>query len=125
VAVEIEKLKTYSIQNRKPARLTFLDNGELKVEIVDHCNDTNAPTFQQKRWSPVSDDLKVLAAMEAFDFHVKAAIDHVCFDPVFGVEEIKGRRVIVIVPVKDLSEKRLDRASYVILDGDSAKISIN
>jgi hypothetical protein len=33
--------------------------------------------------------------------------------------------VIVIAPVKDLSEERLDRASYVVLEGESAKISIN
>jgi hypothetical protein len=54
------------------------------------------------------------------------ATDEICFDPVFGLEVSPAARgVVVVVPVNDLTAGRLDRASYVILDGESAKISIN
>ena len=124
LSVEVEKLKTLAIHEKKPARITFLDQGVMKVEILDDCKNEKGALFEQKEWKNEGGELKVLSPTEAKTFDVKLAIDQICFDPVFGLEEIK-RRVLVIAPVKDLTEHRLDRASYVILDGDSAKISIN
>jgi hypothetical protein len=76
-------------------------------------------------WLSSSGELKVLSSVEAREYSLKLASDEICFDPVFGLEGLKGSRVVVLVPVKDLAEHRLDRASYVVLEGESAKISIN
>jgi hypothetical protein len=124
LSVEVEKLKTLAIHEKKPARITFLNEGVMKIEILDDCKNETGTLFEQKEWKDESGALKILSPVEARTFDVKLAIDQICFDPVFGLDEIK-RRVLVIAPVKDLTEHRLDRASYVIMDGDSAKISIN
>lgn len=127
LAVEIEKMKTLSIQKKQPIRMSFLDNGEMSVEMVATCQDApgSGTLLWQKQWITEPQDLKVLHSTEALTFELKMAMDHVCFDPVYGLDDIKTRRVVVIAPVKDLTEQRLDRASYVILEGESAKISIN
>lgn len=127
LAVEIEKLKTLAIQRKQPIRMSFLDTGEMKIELVKQCQDpADAGTvLVQKKWISDPAELKVLHNAEAQAFDLKQAFDQVCFDPVFGLDAIKTRRVLVVAPVKDLTENRLDRASYVILDGESAKISIN
>lgn len=127
LAVEIEKLKTLSIQRKQPIRMTFLDNGEMKIELLKECQDPadSGTLLIQKKWISDPAELKVLHSQEALAFDLKQAFDHVCFDPVFGLDAVKSRRVLVVAPVKDLTENRLDRASYVILDGESAKISIN
>ncbi|MBS1959644.1 MAG: hypothetical protein JST80_09255 [Bdellovibrionales bacterium] len=127
LAVEIEKMKTLSIQRKQPIRMTFLDNGEMRVEIVSKCQDpaSAGTVIHQKQWIGEPEDLKVLHLMEAQAFELRMAMDQVCFDPVYGLDDIKSKRVVVIAPVKDLTKQRLDRASYVILEGESAKISIN
>ncbi len=130
LSFEIDKLKLISIKNKKPARLTFLENGDFKVELIDQCKTTGpesapAKLVEQKHWEQDSDELKVLNPAETLKFDVKLAIDEICFDPVYGAEDIKSKKVVVIAPVKDLSENRLDRASYIIIESDSAKISIN
>ena len=122
ISIEIEKLKTLSIHEKKPVRLTFVAGGDLKIEIVETCAaDAKVIRSEQKKWESESEELKVLSVEEAKAFDVKLAVDQVCFDPVFGLNE-KARKVIIVAPVKDLS---LERASYVVLDGESAKISIN
>jgi hypothetical protein len=127
LSIEIEKLKTLAIKTKKPAKLSFLENGEYKVETLEHCEDAIGNIVSLTRWTSTSPEhaLHALTPDEAKAFEVKLAVDQVCFDPVFGVEQIKSKKVIINDPVKDLAEKRLDRASYIILQGDSAEITIN
>lgn len=82
---------------------------------------------REGHWQDAEGTLKVMSMTEAQDQlqPLKLAIDTLCFDPVFGLDGIKSKKVLVIVPVKDLSDKRLDRASDVVFEGESAKISIN
>lgn len=124
LSIEIEKLKTLAIHEKKPAKLTFLEEGSMRIEVVDDCQKTAGTLVEQKQWKDERGELKVLSPTEAKGLDVKLVVDQICFDPVFGLEEMK-RRVLVVVPVKDLTDHRLDRASYVIMDGESAKISIN
>ena len=127
LAVEIEQLKTLSIQRKQIIRMTFLDTGEMKIEVVSKCRDPidSGTLLIQKKWISDASEMKVMHLMEAQMFDLRLAFDQVCFDPVFGLNDIKSRRVLIIIPVKDLTDSRLDRASYVILEGESAKISIN
>jgi hypothetical protein len=126
ISVAIEQLKTASIHEKKPIRLHFTENGRYQFELLSECNSA-APIriLRTGDWSDSSGELKVLSAQEAAVLSLKLATDGLCFDPVFGLEGIKSKKVIVIAPVKDLADHRLDRASYIILEGESAKISIN
>ena len=126
ISVAIERLKTLSIQEKKPIRLHFLDGGRYQFEVLNQCDQTAALRIAfEGNWSDAEGALKVLSADEAKTLSLKLAIDGLCFDPVFGLNDIKSKKVLVIAPVKDLAEQRLDRASYIILESESAKISIN
>ena len=126
ISVELEKLKTLAITQKKPARLSFVENGEVKIEVIDHCTDgPSASEGVRKKWPDAQGELRIMKTAEAKDFGVALAVDQICFDPVFGLENLKSKEVIIVVPVKDLSDHRLDRASYVVLESESAKISIN
>ena len=126
ISVELEKLKTLAIQQKKPAKLIFSAPGELRLEVVDHCLDPRPSSDRVvKEWPNAGGSLKIVTAAEAKEFGIVRSIDQVCFDPVFGLEGIKAREVIIVAPVKDLAEHRLDRASYIVLESESAKISIN
>ncbi len=115
-----------AIQQKKPIRMKFLADGKFQYEIIEKCPAGAAlQPATSGDWSNFNGELKVLSLADAHQFSLKLASDEVCFDPVFGLEGVKSSRVIVIAPVNDLANQRLDRASYVILLGESAKISIN
>ena len=126
LSVQLEHLKTLSIQERKPIRFRFLEGGHYQFEILNECqSETPLRIVNEGVWPDAEGTLKILSGAEAQALSLKVATDQICFDPVFGLEGVKTRKVVVVAPVKDLSEQRLDRASYIILDGESAKISIN
>ena len=126
LAVQLEHLKTLSIQEKKPIRLHLQANGQFQFELVNEClSETPLRIVSEGTWPDSEGTLKILSAEEAKVLSLKLATDQICFDPVFGLDGVKTRKVVVIAPVKDLSEQRLDRASYIILDGESAKITIN
>ncbi len=126
ISIELEHLKTMAIQQKKPIRMKFLADGKFQYEIIEKCPAGAAlQPATSGDWSNFNGELKVLSLADAHQFSLKLASDEVCFDPVFGLEGVKSSRVIVIAPVNDLANQRLDRASYVILLGESAKISIN
>ena len=126
ISVILEKLKTLSIQEKKPVRLRFLEKGQFIIEVLAQCNsETPLRVAKQGAWSDSEGSLKILDAAQAKSLSLKLAFDQVCFDPVSGLDGVKSKRVLVVAPVKDLAQQRLDRASYIILEGESAKISIN
>jgi hypothetical protein len=126
LSVEIEKLKTLAIHEQKPIRLRFLEGGKFRFEVISQCDSQEIlRVAKEANWPDADGALKVLSHEEARAMSLVLASDELCFDPVFGVDGMKTKKVLIIAPVKDLSEGRLDRASYVVLEGESAKISIN
>jgi hypothetical protein len=122
----LEHLKTRAIQERKPLRIYFKDDGKYQIEVLNDCKDANAVRIAEEgSWTSGAGALKVLSRAELSRFSIGLGVESVCFDPVFGLTGNQSRQVLVVVPVKDLSEERLDRASYVVLQGESAIISIN
>jgi hypothetical protein len=126
ISLELEHLKTRAIQEKKAMRMTFGDSGLFRIEQVSDCSGGRVERLEREApWSSHEGELKVLSKEELSRFALAQGAAQICFDPVFGLPEVKNRAVLVIAPVKDLAEERLDRASYVILEGESAKISIN
>ena len=127
ISIELERMKTLSIQEKRPVRLKFVSDGHYRLEVLDRCaGGTVIRDLGTGSWTPRPDELNIISRAEALKYSLGLATDEVCFDPVFGLEvNPLARTVVIVVPVNDLTAGRLDRASYVILEGESAKISIN
>ncbi len=133
LAVEVEKLKTLAIKKKQAARLVFVEPNLLTVELVTHCGivDEHSPvhlagqSLVTKQWTPTEGVYKILTPELAKQFSIALVEPELCFDPVLGMVSKHNKVVIAIVPVNDLAEQRLDRASYVIIDGDSATVTLN
>jgi hypothetical protein len=133
LAVEVEKIKTLAIKNKKAARLVFSQNPEsmntVTIEVIDHCEDTvddkNRKVIATKVWTPNPGEFTVLTREDAKNLDLSLVDPTVCFDSVIGLIHAYQKQVVGIVPTADLLEKRLDRASYVIIEGESAKVTIN
>jgi hypothetical protein len=127
IAVALERLKTLAIHEKRPIKMKLLASGRFQFVVTDRCADgVVLREMAPEPWTENSEEWAVLSREQAGRLALALASDEVCFDPVFGLELPKGPKVVVVVvPVKDLTAGRLDRASYVILEGESAKISIN
>jgi hypothetical protein len=130
ISTELERVKTLSIQEKRPVRLKFIGGGQYRVDVLERCGSGGVlRELAPGTWTPRPEELVILSGAEAAKHSLGLATDEICFDPVFGLEVSPAARgvvvVVVVVPVNDLTAGRLDRASYVILDGESAKISIN
>lgn len=131
IGVEIEKIKTEALHLKKPLQISILSDGLLKVEVVSHCRaspaDVNSVTqvLREYRWTDEEEGISLLNAEGAKELNLNMAVQQLCFDPVLGILSPKVKKVIVLAPVKDLAELRLDRASYVEVETSSARISIN
>lgn len=131
IAVEIESLKTESLHLKKPLQLSVLENGQFKIEIVSHCKSSSSDeiTAEQvpadKSWKDSSTEVALLGEADAKKLNLNSTVREICFDPVYGMNFPKMKKVFVLVPVKDLAESRLDRASYIEVETTSARISIN
>jgi hypothetical protein len=127
ISTELERMKTLSIQEKRPVRLKFMEGGRYRLEVLEKCSGGAVlKELDSAVWTSNASELAILSRAEAARYSLGLATDEVCFDPVFGLEVSQSvRTVVIVVPVNDLTAGRLDRASYVILDGESAKISIN
>jgi hypothetical protein len=98
----------------------------LILASVEKCEDVHRKAIlREQTWAPIVQNYKVLSPAEASQFQIQSAMNSICFDPALGVSGVFKRKVIVIAPVKDLTQSRVDRASFVVIEGESAKISIN
>jgi hypothetical protein len=76
--------------------------------------------------SSVLDEFELISPEEGSGFAIPGLVESFCYDPLAGsrttsqVDSISG---FGIIPVKDLTEHRLDRISLLIFKGPSAEIS--
>lgn len=129
IATEVERLKTESIRLKKPLKLFLLESGEIQVESVVDCEAGTGIGQGEKLtvsdWRAGNGNLSILPVAEAKKLNLNLVVDQICFDPVNGLGQAKSKKVLVVLPVKDLAESRLDRAAYVEVESATARISIN
>lgn len=149
LAVQLEKAKTFSIQNKKAVRVVFSTPGEIEIRETAHCKVEGADlptapgaasdkTIEKLAWAvgtPESHPLVMVSEQLAKEFGLDFVFSEVCFDPVLGLVAPQGlsesvKQVLIIVPAKDLTaegekEKKLSRASFVELRGPSATLIVN
>ena len=131
LAVEAEKMKTEAIRLKKALELKVLADGHLEIQSVVDCESKTPQSIGSqestitKNWHEESENLTVMDQQTAKKMKIGFVVENICFDPVSGLELPKNKKVMIVLPVKDLAESRMDRASYIELESSSAKISIN
>lgn len=131
IAHEIQQVKTHAIREKKPVLLTVFEGGTLKMERVDSCKPDSMGVYSGSEllregvWNHADRELTLLGPLEAKQFKLSRLVQQICYDPVLGVPSPETKKVMMIVPVKDLTDSKLDRASFVEVDSSVGKVSIN
>jgi len=132
LADEISQIKKDAAIDHTAYRLTFLGNGSLayKVEQLRDCQSQHGALVREEILSP-SGDFRLLTPEQGRHsrFSVPGLSESFCFDSILGNDP---RLVLddvpigfAIIPVRDLTENRLDRTAILLISGRSANISFN
>ncbi len=133
---EISMLKKDAAIQKKSYLLTFFSKPKLsaKIQTLDRCSDRNE-LHTERTFNLVADgqDLKhvFLDPRRADQLDLPGMVNEVCIDYLSGIyfdQKISGQiqtLAVGLVPVKDLTENRLDRVSILIIRGKNGEISFN
>lgn len=132
LAQELNRLKREAIKERAAYRIRFIEEGKLNY-AVERLADCSAVQGELKRTdSLVSPSVSVLYAsifpLQAKELGIPGVVNEFCYDYLTGSGAIaKGESVVGfgIIPAKDLTEKRLDRLTVLLLSGPSAEMSFD
>lgn len=125
ISEHLEQIKVDAISKKRPIRLDWNESGtEYKETWVKSCTDTTGEVRNTWSLPHAAESYVIVNKLRAQDLEISAIEDFFCFDPLSGFFGIP-QQATAIIPVKDLTEKRLDRVSYVIVDALSAKISFH
>ena len=132
VAEEINQIKKEAIINRAAYRLTFTESIGLaySIEKVENCQAEKGDKIRTGHFVTEANREKYawLTPAEGAELNIPGLVKEVCYDDLSGNsafahgEEVVG---IGVIPANDLTEKRLDRVSVLLLTGPSAEISFN
>lgn len=132
LAFEINRMKKDTAIHHKAYRLRFTDANSLEygIEQLGLCTDT---AFKKIRTASlqggsVTSSYQRLSAEKGKTIGVPGLVDSFCYDPLTGSQAIGTDEDLIgfgIIPVNDLTEGRLDRLSVILMEGKSAKISLN
>jgi hypothetical protein len=132
IAQEINRLKRDAIINRTSYRLRFTEEVGLgyKVERLDSCMASSGETIKSDYFVKESIREKYLwiSPEQAEKLSIPGLVGEVCYDFLLGSEAVLKKDVVIgigIIPAKDLTEKRVDRVSVLLLSGPSAEISFD
>ena len=121
LAMELERMKTKSIEVQVPLRMVVGDTGIVKIEKIGSCE-----ANQEASRDGITNEKEFLIdpKNETTMFPVRET-KQICFDPVHGWVSPQKKLTLIFVPVKDLSEQRMDRASYLEIQDQTINIVIN
>ena len=130
---EINSVKKQAILAQKSYRISLLQDGSLgyKVEELSQCDGPVLSMIRQDHLIQNPEQLEKylwIFPAQGERLHLHQIQTEFCYDAFRGSflslngTELNGFGVI---PVKDLSEDRVDRASFLILSGLSAEISFD
>lgn len=144
LAQEINHIKNDAITQRAAFRLRFAGEGKLSyaVEKLESCSSQHGEIVRSGTLSssaalttdvvPESKESNRgytwLSESAGTELQVPGLVQEFCYDYLLGSSATQQDGVIIgfgIISVKDLTEKRLDRLSLLILSGTSAEISFD
>jgi hypothetical protein len=126
----IGQLKKQAAIEHQAFRLTFRDEQSLEytVEKAASCLDLAPLPTGTARLDSKDGGYVVLTPSQGKDLGIPGLIRSFCYDSLSGYEAtLNGENLegFAIIPVKDLTDHRLDRVSYVLLRGPSAEVSFD
>ena len=145
MAQEINRLKKDAIVNRAAFRLELTESLGLgyRVRKVANCGGTKSESYSDQELNLgdgqivrtgyfVEESLRAkyawLTPEQGEALNIPGLVQEICYDDLLG-NSAAARGVPVIgigiIPANDLTEKRLDRISVLLLSGPSAEISFN
>ena len=136
LAQKVNSLKTLANQNHASYRIVFgLESGlDYRIQKVSSCKQSGkeieGEIVESGRLNSSSqpDSLKLLSPEQGNSFSLASVVNSFCYDYLVGSEAmIKNQDFLafVIMPANDLTEKRLDRLSVLMLGGQLAEISFD
>ncbi len=132
LAREINQMKRDASIARTAYRLRFVEDGKLKYEIekLKSCSDTRGDLVRSVSLDSeylTDKSYTLILPHRASSLEIPGLISQVCFDPLSGSSVIghpdKNMAGFGIISVNDLTEKRLDRMSILLISGLSAEIN--
>jgi hypothetical protein len=132
LAQEINSMKREASMNRSSYRVVFLDGQKLEfyIEKVRNCSDGSGEKVHYSDFNRIlpSSEYTLIPPSVGAGLGVPGLIQRFCYDYLVGsiIQEFPNRiSGFGIISVKDLAEKRLDRASILLLSGPSAELSFD
>ncbi len=140
LALKISDIKFNAIIEKKAHKITFLGSDGLNfiVEKAETCSDFTWTKFESGRLSGnninQSDnkgepgDFYLLSTIEGEKINVPGVVRHICYEPLGGSGFSQDGIDLVglgIIPRADLENSRLDRIVLLLIDGQTANISID
>ncbi len=132
LAQEINRIKTQAAIEHGSFLLKFTKGTGLsyQIERVTDCKDHQGQVWRSGTLVPDSQDplnsIVLLSPEKGEEMDIPGLIESFCFSPFMGfLGGEEQTRAIVLIPVKDLAVKRLDRYSILFLSGASAEISFD
>ena len=132
LALEINQLKKDASVQRTAFRLSFPSPSSLTF-LVHRMNGCGLPEADLVRTGVLTQDVRgadymILRKQDGSDLGIPGLVQEICYDPLNGSNQDGAQSSAVafgIIPVKDLTEKRLDRLTVLLLTGLSAEISFD
>ncbi len=131
LAQEINHVKMDASLNRTAFRIRFLEKNKLNfvVEQLDECSAATAKmvrmgSFVKKMSNP--EQYVWISSEEGVHFKIPGLLSQFCYDPLQGnaFQEKSGSLMgFGIIPAKDLTIDRFDRASILLVMGPEAELS--
>jgi hypothetical protein len=132
LAQVINQVKREAISNRSAFRIRFVGDGNIDY-VVEKLSSCTAAEGEKVRASSLGEGVKSsqytwVSPNRGSELQVPGLVTDFCYDYLVGNGAILQGNPVVgfgIIPVNDLTEKRLDRLSLLLLSGSSAEISFD
>lgn len=132
LALEINRVKKEASIGQKAMRFRFVDENSMSfvIESVSDCTAKNGEVIRAASLEKVNQHGKYrwLSHKRGLEYGIPGLTHEFCYDPFLGSAVVKEGESLVgfgIIPVNDLTEKRMDRLTLLLLSGVSAEISFD
>lgn len=133
LAIGINQAKVDASRLDYPLKLELIQNEEgifFRVFKMTDCKSASGDEIRHRRILDPEESKKfhILTDEMSHELLIPGVVRDLCYHPIQGNEALSESlptQAFGIIPVKDLTEKRTDRASFVYLTGNSAEISFD
>lgn len=126
LADALNDVKVTAALQQKTLRLKFAGAGRLDyvVEVLESCQQEAGQVLRSGRLEDPDARFHLLDPKMGAELGVPGLVTEYCYDPLegSGKEDLRG---FAVIPVKDLTEPRIDRLSLLTINGKNGEISFD